>query len=236
MLFRSVGMLGDLCVDIYWKADMRKSELSRETPHFPLPMVEERFSLGAGGNVAANLNALGAGEIYAVGIIGKDWRGKILNDILNETQIKSDYIIESDKMITNAYCKPLRTGISDVCYEDPRLDFTNYSPMSKPDESRLLSALAEVSKKADVICVSDQFLCGVMTETIRNEVMRLAKNGLTVIVDSRDRIGLYENVCLKPNEVEAGKMLEADFDGSLEQYIRPVLKLNKNVKQQYLKV
>ncbi|MBQ3424214.1 MAG: hypothetical protein IJH38_03340 [Clostridia bacterium] len=32
-----VALIGDLCLDMYWRADMRLSELSRETPHFPLP-------------------------------------------------------------------------------------------------------------------------------------------------------------------------------------------------------
>ncbi|GHV47905.1 hypothetical protein FACS1894181_02370 [Bacteroidia bacterium] len=31
-----IGLIGDLCIDIYWKADMTRSELSRETP--PLPV------------------------------------------------------------------------------------------------------------------------------------------------------------------------------------------------------
>ena len=52
------GLLGDVCLDVYWHADMRKSELSRETPHFPLPVVEERMSPGGGANVAANMAAL----------------------------------------------------------------------------------------------------------------------------------------------------------------------------------
>ena|GEM_PF-4288646 len=34
------------------------AELSRETPHFAMPVVEERVSLGGGGNVAANMAAL----------------------------------------------------------------------------------------------------------------------------------------------------------------------------------
>ena len=37
-----VGLVGDMCLDAYWTADMKKSELSRETPHFPLPIVSER--------------------------------------------------------------------------------------------------------------------------------------------------------------------------------------------------
>lgn len=58
-----IGIIGDFCVDIYWHADMRKSELSRETPHYPLPIVGERVYLGAGGNVAANLAALAPKEL-----------------------------------------------------------------------------------------------------------------------------------------------------------------------------
>ena len=29
-----IGVIGDFCLDVYWHADMTKSELSRETPHF----------------------------------------------------------------------------------------------------------------------------------------------------------------------------------------------------------
>ena len=35
-----IGVIGDSCLDVYWHADMTKSELSRETPHFPLPIVQ----------------------------------------------------------------------------------------------------------------------------------------------------------------------------------------------------
>ena len=50
-----VGLIGDLCLDLYWLADMKLSELSRETPHYPLPIVEERFAPGGAGNVATNI-------------------------------------------------------------------------------------------------------------------------------------------------------------------------------------
>ena len=36
-----VCLIGDVCLDLYWRADMKKSRLSRETPHYPLPVVEE---------------------------------------------------------------------------------------------------------------------------------------------------------------------------------------------------
>ena len=57
-----ICLIGDLCLDVYWHADMRLSELSRETPHYPLPIVEERFSPGGAGNVASNIAALRPGR------------------------------------------------------------------------------------------------------------------------------------------------------------------------------
>ena len=51
-------LIGDMCIDIYWVGDMTRSRLSRETPHYPLPIVEERMSAGAGGNAAVNLATL----------------------------------------------------------------------------------------------------------------------------------------------------------------------------------
>ena len=53
-----IGLVGDLCLDMYMLADMRLSELSREVPNYTLPVVEERTSPGGAGNVAANLAAL----------------------------------------------------------------------------------------------------------------------------------------------------------------------------------
>ncbi|NIM05563.1 MAG: sugar kinase, partial [Armatimonadetes bacterium] len=39
-----VGVVGDACLDIYWEADMTRSRLARENPHFILPVIEERLS------------------------------------------------------------------------------------------------------------------------------------------------------------------------------------------------
>ncbi len=61
-----VAVLGDFCLDMYWHADMRRSVLSRETPHFPLPVVKERFSPGGAGNVAF---CTGTGD-YRAGLAG----------------------------------------------------------------------------------------------------------------------------------------------------------------------
>ena len=101
-----VALVGDLCLDAYWQADMTKSELSRETPHFPLPVVSERYAPGAGGNVAANLAALKPQTVRVFGVLGHDWRGDVLIRELDARGIDSFAIIRHPGRVTNAYIKP----------------------------------------------------------------------------------------------------------------------------------
>ena len=211
---KTVAIIGDFCLDIYWQADMTRSELSRETPHFPLPVVEERISLGAGGNVAANLAALGPKEILAVSLYGNDWRGKLLAEEVGRIGISPEWLVPSGQKFTNAYCKPLRKGISSTVYEDPRLDFENHEPVGAETESTVIQMLREVSKKADILCVADQFRFGTVTDAVRQEIISLARSGTPVIVDSRYRIADYTDCFLKPNEVECWKAVCGD-DGYL---------------------
>ena len=223
-----IGLIGDLCLDIYWKADMKRSELSRETPHFPLPVVEEYMSPGGGGNACANIAAIRPARVEAIGVVGDDWRGKALIKELNNRGIGDDNIVVSNDVITNAYCKPIRMGVSHVEYEDPRLDFCNYKPISEAAEKALLISLEKVVKDLDVLCVSDQLQYGCITPAIRQQIMKYAGEGLTVIVDSRDRIGEYKGVIMKPNEIEGWRVVhgsDASRTDTFETYVTTVEKL-----------
>lgn len=207
-----VGLIGDLCLDMYWVADMKKSLLSRETPHFPLPVVEERYAPGGAGNVACNMAALKPGKLQVLGVVGKDWRGRLLLQALQEQGVCTDHILTAADRVTNTYIKPLRQGISDVVYEDPRLDFENYSPLNRETEMDLLEALEQAAAEVDVLCVSDQMEYGCITPRIRRYLCALGKQGLPVLVDSRSRGGEYTGVILKPNEVEAAAILGEEIE------------------------
>jgi len=198
-----VALLGDVSLDVYWRADMTKSELSRETPHFPLPVVEERISPGAGGNAAANIADLKPADVQILSVIGKDWRGKVLIQELINKGIDTKGVIISNKVVTNAYCKPLRKGISSLEYEDPRIDFANHERLPLEEEERLLANLEEVAAQIDVLCVCDQYTYGCVTQKVREKIMDLGRRGFKIVVDSRERIALFSGVILKPNEIEA---------------------------------
>lgn len=207
----TVAVIGDICLDAYWTADMKKSRLSRETPHYPLPVVNERYSLGGGGNVVSNVAALNVKKVIPVSVIGDDWRAFLLRRCMEEIGVSDEYVIADKERVTPCYCKPLRSGISDVIYEDPRLDFENTSPISKETEDKILAALDEAAEKADIIAVCDQMEYGVITDRIRERLCEIGKTK-PVVADSRDRIYLYENVIVKPNEIEAAAATGCSVD------------------------
>lgn len=203
------AVIGDLCLDIYWLADLTRSELSRETPHFPMPVIEERCSPGGGANVAANLAALGAARVTALGLVGRDWRVGLLKAELLRRGISVSGLCAGPGRVTPAYAKPVRRGLSGVEYEDPRLDFENYEPPSAAEEAGLLRRLDRTWERVDVLCVSDQLRFGSITPRLRARLIELAGSGRKpVVVDSRDRIGEFTGpAILKPNELEAFRAL-----------------------------
>jgi len=215
------GILGDVCIDVYWHADMRKSELSRETPHYMLPVVEERMSPGGGANVAANLAALEPESVIIFGATGSDWRGRELLSMLEERGVELQGLV-SGLQFSNAFIKPMRQGYSDIIYEDPRLDFISHEPVSKEIEDELIAVLKKEAGTLDVLCVSDQLPYGVVTRRVREFICELARSGLRVVADSRYNIGLFTDMILKPNELEgaAAVGLEAEKLSSTEDYER----------------
>ena len=221
-----VAVIGDFCLDIYWHADMRKSELSLETPHFPLPIVQERISAGGAGNVVANLLALQPAAVQCIGVLGEDWRGREYQGLLRKLGADVSGLLVDPRRCTNTYIKPLREGISAVVYEDPRLDFTNYEPLASDMESRLLATLDAL--QCEVLCVCDQLPFGCITPAVRAKVCQLGRAGMTVIVDSRDHIGDYSGVMVKPNELEAGRAFGMDAPMGIEELRQLASRLSRH--------
>lgn len=227
----NIAVIGDFCLDVYWHADMQKSELSRETPHFPLPIVQERLSPGGAGNVLANILALKPKTAYALGVFGNDWRGDALTKLLKDMGATTSHIVFDSTRQTNAYIKPLKQGISDVVYEDPRLDFTNYTQLSTETEQQLIKNLLDIAPTLDVLCVSDQMPYGCITPAVRDTIIDLGKNGLQIVVDSRDRIALYHDVIVKPNHIEAARALDEPISENIEDLVKYVEKLANQTKR-----
>jgi len=120
-----VAVFGDFCLDAYWELDASAEELSVETG-LPVRRVRrQRYSLGGAGNVAANLVALGAGAVRAVGLVGVDPFGGWMRQMLAELGVEVTGLLTGPAdWQTPVYGKPLVGGV-----EQNRLDFGGCNAM-----------------------------------------------------------------------------------------------------------
>ena len=79
-------VVGDICLDRWCTYDPATSEPSRETGIPRLGITSTEVTPGAGGTVANNLAALGAGKVAVLGIRGDDGFGFELVRALNERE------------------------------------------------------------------------------------------------------------------------------------------------------
>src|SRR5262252_4766245 len=87
---KRILVLGDVMLDEFIWGKVR-----RISPEAPVPVIEvskETFHAGGAGNVAANLNAMGAVPIL-VGIIGEDSAGDRLTRLLTSEGIDGSGLI-----------------------------------------------------------------------------------------------------------------------------------------------
>lgn len=202
---KKVLIIGDFCVDGYWEADMALSKLSLETPRFPRPIINERYTPGASGTVAWNASDIGL-DVYGYFLMGDDWRGEILKKELKERGIHADYAQSLKDRVTPAYIKPILHS-SESKQEDSRLDFDNYTLPPEDFIKSQLPIIRNLIEEVDAVLLQDQFECGILgVKYLRDQLNQIAENaGKTFMVDSRHRIDDFKNMVLKPNRFEAIK-------------------------------
>jgi len=202
----SVLVIGDICLDRWCTYEPDTSEPSRETGIPRIGVVLTETTPGAGGTVANNLVALGAGKVAVMGVVGDDGFGYELVHALRQRGISSDLLVRAAGMQTFTYTKLInaRTGEEDL----PRLDFISTQPLNPTIERLILDQLPLTVDNFDVILIADQAETsagGVITTAVRELLADLAPNYPDKIfwVDSRPLIELFRNVILKPNRQEA---------------------------------
>ena len=84
-----VLVIGDFFLDKYLMVDAGLTERSIETGLPAYQVVEKRVWPGGAGAVAANLRALGAGTVQALGLVGRDGEGYELRTSLEALGVHS---------------------------------------------------------------------------------------------------------------------------------------------------
>lgn len=202
-----IGVIGDFSLDAYWYADMTRAELSREAPLFVRPVVSEAYSPGGAANAAWNVAALGA-EAHALTLIGNDWRGAVLREVLDREGVRLFHAVSRADCVTPLFGKVFLTAHG-LRQEDARLDFVNPRPPTIDAEDALIAQAEVLCPSLDAMVVADYNTQGVTTPRVRAALVDLAaSHPFTIfIVDSRIRVAQFPGMVLKPNDIEAAAFL-----------------------------
>lgn len=203
----SIAVVGDFFLDKYLDLDARLTEKSVETGLDAYQVVGVRTSPGAGGTVTNNLSALGVGRIYAVTLVGSDGEGFDLKRQLAARRVDLTHVIESEQCRTPTYTKPMLDDGTVPARELNRLDIKNRRRMPSELVQDVIARLDQVVPQCDAVIVADQVgeaECGVITSAVRRRLAELGESypGTILFADSRERIGLFSRVVVKPNRTE----------------------------------
>ncbi|MFV2066633.1 MAG: bifunctional heptose 7-phosphate kinase/heptose 1-phosphate adenyltransferase [Pirellulales bacterium] len=203
-----VAVVGDFFLDKYLDIDPQLAERSIETGKTAHQVVAISSFPGAAGTVVNNLATLGAGTLHAVGAIGDDGEGFELRRGLQRRGCETGGLAASDSLKTPTYLKPRDIDRLGLEGEHERYDTKNRDRTPDKVVRGILESLDDLLDDLDAVIIADQVEeedCGMITAAVRNELAERAARfpNIRFWADSRNRIRLFRNVIIKPNQFEA---------------------------------
>ena len=197
---KRILVIGDLIADVYLNG--RIARISREAPVLVLEEIGKTVVAGGAANVVANLSELG-GDVYAVGMVGDDFYGEELKNILKRHKVHVEGIVTDKTRPTISKTRVIAGGRATVDQQVVRIDREDKDPLSKKVEAALIAKLDKILPNIDGIVLSD-YGSATITKSIKTLVINHAgKRKVPNIVDSRYNIGDYEGVgFVKQNDAE----------------------------------
>jgi rfaE bifunctional protein kinase chain/domain len=222
-----IGVIGDVMLDSYlWGA------VDRISPEAPVPIVsvaKKEQRIGGAGNVALNLQSLGA-QAFVITVTGDDEDAGCLNQLFADHHINTTYTLRSNHRITTN-----KTRIISRNQQMMRLDAEVVEDLSEAEQEELLSNFrAFVETERPQMVVLEDYNKGVLTEAVIREVIAICKenNVLTAVDPKRKNFFAYQGVDIfKPNlkEVkEALNLLSVEVALPSLQEIHAALRLQLN--------
>lgn len=176
MANKSIMVVGDLMLDRYISG-----KVDRISPEAPVPVVdihEEYSKLGGAGNVTKNIASLGATPIL-VSTVGHDAEGENIRYILKESNITSDYIMNTSK------CTIVKTRVLAHTQQVVRLDKEDKTPMTSGGREFILNTIRQLIDCVDAVIISD-YAKGLISKELVSEIVYIAKGKVPVHVDPKE--------------------------------------------------
>jgi D-glycero-beta-D-manno-heptose-7-phosphate kinase len=203
-----VAVIGDVMLDTYWWG-----KVERISPEAPVPVVavsRKEQRIGGAGNVALNLQCLGA-QVSVLSVLGKDDDGDQLKALLEDNDINTKYLVYSEQRITTNKIRIISRNQHMM-----RLDAELTNDINTAEEEKLLFAFENfiAAETPDVVVLED-YNKGVLTVNVITKIISLCKHHhiLTTVDPKRKNFFTYKGVDIfKPNlkEVKEGLNLLSD--------------------------
>lgn len=198
---KRIAVIGDLMLDRYYWGAVR-----RVSPEAPVPVVEvesESVRLGGAANVANNIRSLG-GMPVVIGIVGDDYIGTVLRDLVQEAGFDGSGLVVDASRPTTVKTRVIAQGQHVV-----RIDNESKAACSAQLREQLIAVVRKEIPGLDGIIIED-YNKGVVSKEIIDDVTALARIHNTIItVDPKfDNFLQYRHVTVfKPNRREAEEVL-----------------------------
>jgi D-beta-D-heptose 7-phosphate kinase/D-beta-D-heptose 1-phosphate adenosyltransferase len=174
-----VLVVGDVMLDRYWWGSV-----NRISPEAPVPVVHlKETSLVAGGaaNVAVNIAGLTA-KPFLVGVVGDDEEAELFPDLLNNSNISSDYLIKLPGHQTT-----VKTRVIAHSQQVVRIDQESKLNLNAIEEVTIWGKIEDLIKEVDLILLSD-YNKGLLTENLLKRLITTAvENNKIVLVDPKGK-------------------------------------------------
>lgn len=217
----SVLIIGDVMLDSYiW------GTVERISPEAPVPVVTVRkkdFRLGGAGNVALNIQSLGAKPILCA-LIGNDDDGKKLLQDLDVKGISKEGIVISQNRPTTVKTRVIASHQHVV-----RVDQESDAVMNDTEERAIIERIEKLLPQCNVVIFEDYDKGALNPRLIEKAVQLAQRHKIPTVVDPKKRNFLaYKNVTLfKPNLKELREGMKLDVDGGNQDQVSKAVALLK---------
>jgi rfaE bifunctional protein kinase chain/domain len=202
-------------------------DVDRVSPEAPVPIVSlknKEYRIGGAGNVALNIQSLGA-KPFVLSVMGDDDDADKLKSLFTSQSINCNYCIRSKERITTN-----KTRIISRNQHMMRLDAEIIDDLCKQDQEKLIELFEQfVEKEKPHVVIMEDYNKGILTEALIQVVTSVCKKAgvITAVDPKRKNFLQYKGVDIfKPNLKEvkdALNLLFSEVDFNLLQNIHSEL-------------
>lgn len=191
---KKILVIGDVMIDKYYVGTSK-----RISPEAPVPVLlkkSEKFVLGGASNVAINIKKANQ-DVSILTVVGNDYNGELLVNMLNENNINTDLIIKDSERTTTVKNRFIGQNNMQMF----RFDEETNMPVNNSITEKLYQILEEKIKEFDIVVISD-YNKGLLTVENTSKIIDIAnKYNVKTLIDVKEpNYNKYKNSYLiKPN-------------------------------------